>query len=292
MPLTHIDLFSGIGGFSLAARWAGINTIGFSEINPFCCKVLAKNFPGVKNYGNIKEIKELPNVNLITGGFPCQPWSVAGSKKGINDDRHLWPEFKRLINISKPDWIIAENVPGIISHLDTILEDLETENYSWWAFIIPASAVEAPHKRDRLWIIAYTNRIGRNIGEHFRQERFIQDNEQRYIEALQSKWSQFIPESWAAFNAQNWLESVSNTDCITSDKANETARTATNGRQTWMEYPGKNVANISELNWPENEPPIPGVDARLPNVMDRNRALGNAIVPQVIYPMMEFIKNF
>lgn len=289
--LTHFDLFSGIGGFALAAKWAGFKTLGFSEIDPFCCKVLKKNFPDVCNVGDIKGVINPPHFNLITGGFPCQPWSVAGNRKGINDDRHLWPEFKRLIGISKPDWVVAENVPGIISHLDPILEDLEKESYTWWAFVIPASAIGAPHKRDRLWIVAHSDSIGCNIGQHIGQERYLQSNRQRYIETIQSKWSQFIPESWSTFNAQNWLESIPNTDRLTGDKANETTRAATNGWQTWMEHTREDMAATAAPNWMEIEPTILGVDARLPNIMDRNRALGNAIVPQVIYPILKFIKN-
>jgi len=185
--LTHIDLFSGIGGFSLACREAGIKTVCFVEINEFCRKVLQKNFPGVPIHEDIKTFTNDKNYRpfILTGGFPCQPFSVAGKRRGTADDRYLWPEMLRVIKEFNPRWVIAENVPGIINlkHMEqqdcdtemesealddgsdsqpatvliSILDDLEQAGYSVQVFVILACAVGACHRRDRVWIVAHTD---------------------------------------------------------------------------------------------------------------------------------------
>src|SRR5258708_22911114 len=154
-----LDLFSGIGGFSLAAKWAGIETIQFVEKDDFCQKILMKNFPGVPIHDDIKTFNFYSDVDILTGGFPCQPFSIAGKKKGALDERYLWPEMFRIIKQCKPKFIIAENVPGIIPDLDPVLEDLEGEGYQWATYLIPASFIGAPHKRERLWIVANSNSL-------------------------------------------------------------------------------------------------------------------------------------
>jgi DNA (cytosine-5)-methyltransferase 1 len=207
--MTHLDLFSGIGGFALAARWAGIETVQFVEIDPFCRKVLNKNFPGVPIHDDIKsftyttgrqsgeqtepegrqdigrgnrqvitntygdglqepgaELKadrdrqfiqgEQSQPFLLTGGFPCQPYSCAGKRRGKEDDRALWPEMLRVISEAKPRWVIGENVAGFINMgLDDCISDLEREGYEVQAFVIPACSKGAPHRRDRVWIVAH-----------------------------------------------------------------------------------------------------------------------------------------
>jgi DNA (cytosine-5)-methyltransferase 1 len=159
--MTHLDLFSGIGGFALAAQWAGFQTIGFSEIDPYCSKILKQHWPDIKNYGDIRtaDFTDVGDVDLLTGGFPCQPFSVAGKKKGREDDRHLWPEMLRVIAQVKPARIVGENVTGIIGmELDNVLSDLESIGYATWPIIVPACAVDAPHQRKRVWILADSGR--------------------------------------------------------------------------------------------------------------------------------------
>jgi len=156
--MKHLDLFSGIGGFALAARWAGIETVAFCEIEDFPRKVLAKNFPGVPIHRDIRELNgsDYAAVDLITGGYPCQPFSLAGKRKGTEDDRHLWPEMRRVIAQARPAWIVAENVTGHITlGLDQVLTELECEGYAARAIVVPACATGAPHRRDRVWIIAH-----------------------------------------------------------------------------------------------------------------------------------------
>ncbi len=156
--MKHLDLFSGIGGFALAARWVGWETVGFCEIDPYCQKVLRKHWPDVPIHEDIRELdgRTVGHVDIITGGYPCQPFSVAGKRRGKADDRHLWPEFARLIREIRPYWVIGENVAGHINMgLDDVLADLEGLGYTWEAFVIPAVAVNAPHRRDRCWIVGH-----------------------------------------------------------------------------------------------------------------------------------------
>ncbi len=165
--LNHLDLFSGIGGFALAAEMVGgIKTVGFSEVDPFCNAVLRKQWPTVPNLGDVRNItngllqeKKINQIDLITGGFPCQPWSQASKNpKGTNDERHLWPEMLRVISEVRPTWICGENVYGIISkYLDTLVYDLEGAGYEVWPAVVPACSVGSPHRRYRIWLMAHRN---------------------------------------------------------------------------------------------------------------------------------------
>ena len=203
--MNHIDLFSGIGGFALAARWAGIETIAFCEKDEFCREVLKKHWPDVFIFDDIITMHHFSHVDLLTAGFPCQPFSVAGKRKGKDDDRYLWPETIRVIRECRPSWLILENVPGIIPSLDPILEDLEREGYTWRAYLISASSVGAPHKRERLWVIAYRDSERCNKWGNHRQKRSFFDDWQWNIETIQPEWSQFVPESWETLQAEGWL---------------------------------------------------------------------------------------
>lgn len=285
-----LDLFSGIGGFSLAGKWAGFETIQFVEIDSFCQKVLAKNFPNIPIHNDIKTFHFKDKVDLITGGFPCQPFSVAGKKKGRGDDRYLWPEYYRIIRECQPTWIVAENVAGIVDmELDNIAADLEKEGYEVQPFIIPACAANAPHRRERLWIVA--NRIGKrcNVRPSNREARYIQSDIDRNVTALHKEWGELKPKSWTAFNAQEWLESFPNANPFPSEQAHKGTIAQPNEWNTRERYSGQHRESSTNVDWQKNQPPIPGVDDGLPNLVDRNKALGNAIVPQVIYPIMKLI---
>lgn len=156
--LTVGSLFAGIGGFDFGLEKAGFEIKWQVELDDKCSDLLKKRFPKAKQYKDVKECgkQNLESVDLICGGFPCQPFSVAGKQDGSEDDRHLWPEMFRIIQELKPRWVIGENVTGIIKMaLDDCLFDLESAGYTVQTFIIPACGAEAHHRRDRIWIVAH-----------------------------------------------------------------------------------------------------------------------------------------
>jgi DNA (cytosine-5-)-methyltransferase len=181
--MTHASLFSGIGGFDLAAEWAGFTNVFHCENDLFCQKVLNHHFPNSISYENIKTTdftKHRDQITVLSGGFPCQPFSVSGKRKGANDDRYLWPEMRRAIREIRPTWVIGENVNGITSMVlppqeagvesetadgetdrvsefvvERICQELEEEGYTVQPLVIPACGVGAPHKRDRVWFLAH-----------------------------------------------------------------------------------------------------------------------------------------
>lgn len=171
--LTHLSLFSGIGGLDLAAEWAGFRTVGQCEAADFQTRVLAAHWPHVPRWRDVRELDGrsfyertgLRTVDLVSGGFPCQPFSVAGDHRGTADDRHLWPEMLRVIKDLRPSWVLGENVAGLVRMaLDEVLSDLEAADYTARAFMVPACAVDAPHRRDRLAICAHANGQRREAG--------------------------------------------------------------------------------------------------------------------------------
>jgi len=165
---THLDLFSGIGGFALAARWAGYQTIAFCEQDRFCQRVLERHWPEVPCVEDVHDLdgKDYEGVTLLTGGFPCQPFSHAGKRRGKDDDRAIGGEMVRIISEARPAWVLGENVSGFETMgLDDMLSDLESLGYACQTFIIPACALNAPHRRDRVWIIAHAKSEGGERGE-------------------------------------------------------------------------------------------------------------------------------
>jgi len=173
--VTHGSLFSGIGGFDLAAKWMGWENVFHVERDPFCRQVLAHHFPESKSFDDVKAFDATPfrgRIRVLSGGFPCQPFSAAGKRAGTSDDRYLWPEMFRIIREARPTYVVAENVRGLISWnegmvLDTVCADLEGEGYEVFPVVLPAASVNAPHRRDRIWIVAYRNN---GLGEQSKQE--------------------------------------------------------------------------------------------------------------------------
>ena len=264
--MRHLDLFSGIGGFALAARWAGIETVGFCEIEDYPRKVLEKNFPGVPVHNDIRELSgdEFGAIDIITGGYPCQPFSTAGKRKGDKDDRHLWPEMLRVITQARPTWIIAENVVGHITMgLDRVLSDLESEGYAARPVIIPACGVGAKHKRDRVWILANSS-CGR-LGKQNKRE--IQ--QQGRAKAIRS--SETIPGTKSLGRNEKQAPDSS----AGGSRLQGALRGCDSGARndTWLPEPS--VARV--------------VDG-IPRRVDRVKSLGNAIVPEVAYKIMRAIK--
>ena len=177
--LRHVDLCSGIGGFSLGFEWAELSTpILFCDTEEWCRKILAKNFPNVPIATDVKELAHdperlVPDCDILTAGYPCQPFSVAGLQKGTKDDRHIWPYILKIVAHKRPTWCVFENVHGHIAlGLDQVLADLEAEGYSTRTFVVPACGVNAPHRRDRLWIVAHSNSDSQSdVTEHGEQRQ-------------------------------------------------------------------------------------------------------------------------
>jgi len=199
--MRKLSLFSGIGGIDLAAHWAGMETVAFCEREAFPQKVLKKHWPAVPIYDDVctltaERLREDGiigengrTIDLISAGYPCQPFSVAGQRKGQEDDRHLWPEVKRLLEEIRPRWFVGENVAGHITlGLDDVLVDLESIGYTTQAFVIPAVAVGAPHRRDRVLVVGHTEHVGIH-GSEIRggTNQTIDNDQEGTAEACQSE---------------------------------------------------------------------------------------------------------
>ena len=254
-----LDLFSGIGGFSLGLERAGMETIAFCEIEPFCQKVLKKHWPDVPVFNDIRNLtaNELPEQpDVICGGYPCQPFSVAGDRRGQEDDRHLWPEMFRLVKECRPSWIIGENVAGHITMgVDEVLSDLEGEGYTAQTFVIPAVAVDAPHRRDRVWVIA-------NNDSHRckRKDVSVQPRGQNKASAFSCRSSEAVANT----NRQSRSK-----ECNAPGQSNKPGQSCRCITESW-----------GKARWPA-EPSMGRVANGIPRRLDRLRSLGNSVVPQI-----------
>lgn len=196
--MTHLDLFSGIGGFALAARWIGIETKAFCEIEPYARRVLNKNFPNVPIHEDIRKLDgtQYNGIGIITGGYPCQPFSTAGKKLGADDPRHLWPEMRRIINEAKPSWVLCENVEGHVRNgLDEVCGEMEEDGYEVQPMLVPASGVGARQRRKRVWILAHRKSDGRRQGDQNQGRglaRTSERQEQGSRDAFDSVWRESL----------------------------------------------------------------------------------------------------
>jgi DNA (cytosine-5)-methyltransferase 1 len=169
--MRHGSLFSGIGGFDLAAEWMGWENVFHCEWNEFGQKVLKHYWPKAISYEDITKTDftiHRGNIDILTGGFPCQPYSSAGKRLGKEDERHLWPQMLRAIREIKPCWVVGENVYGLVNWsgglvFHEVQADLEAEGYEVQPYLLPAVSVNAPYRRDRIWFVAYCNRNGQHI---------------------------------------------------------------------------------------------------------------------------------
>lgn len=282
--MTFGSIFAGIGGFDLGLERAGMTCKWQVEVDPFCQKVLARHWPKVRRYSDVRECGQhnLETVDLVVGGFPCQPHSTAGKRRGANDDRDLWPEYRRIIGEIRPNWVVAENVPGIrTTILDQVLSDLEGMAYSIGTLVVPACAFNAPHRRDRVFIIANSNSItGRTRGTkstRFQRSSRIADGGNNVAHANGS-WKL---QQEGGIEEQRQRIGDNGKDVAYSNSARlsqwESKRGDTQPQQPSIIGGGGEIGE-----WWDAEPRVGRVANGIPNRVDRLRALGNAVVPQVV----------
>lgn len=328
--MRHGSLFSGIGGFDLAAEWMGWTNVFHCEWNAFGQQILKHHFPNAKSYTNIKTtdfIIHRGEIDILTGGFPCQPYSTAGKRKGKADDRHLWPEMLRAIREIQPSYVVGENVSGLTNWnggmvFDEVQADLEAEGYEVLPFLLPACAVNAPHRRDRIWFIAYSvsagarcksGEVGNEAGSS--SEDWGKGIRQAHRPACTSGVNSTGSNGVAA-NSNN----TGNTTLRSGIDSNQQEKIIkgnqpqskhsgfgvqgiiadTDAAGEWgNEWKGKGKGNIWE-QFP-TQSPLCGGDDGLPSELDgitfskwRNESLkayGNAIVPQVAFEIFKAIAS-
>ncbi len=241
-----LDICSGIGGFSLGLEsTGGFDTVAFCEFDDFCRKVLNKHWPDVPIYKDLKEIGNEPeriiqDFDLICGGIPCQPFSVAGKKKGKEDDRHLWPYMYDIIKHKKPSWVIVENVGGFVNvALDDVCLDLEAQGYATQSFIIPACSVEAPHRRDRIWI------LGKFMGNASSDGRTESESSEKEGGAIRRSEEGRVLESEGASNMENPGRSLRQGRIEQGENADEVGQGHADQSERSSSTPRSDVANAS-----------------------------------------------
>lgn len=315
--MKHGSLFSGIGGFDLAAEWMGWENIFHCEIAEFPRKILKYHFPNSICYEDIKKTdftKHRGEIDIISGGFPCQPYSNAGKRKGKDDDRHLWPEMLRVIREIQPRFVVGENVAGLLSWnngmvFHEIITDLENEGYETQAFLIPACATNAPHRRDRIWFVAHarcfykgcktkSKRASSNFARcSFDENKRIKDNSYEIWNFTDTDNGSGLCNTVQTRRTE--LEELHEPPSNVAD---------TNGIGLWREGDGFGKSKFNGKNYKRNDwenfptqSPICGGDDGIPTELDgitfpkwRNESIkgyGNAVVPQVVYRIFKAIEQ-
>lgn len=321
-----LSMYSGIGGFDLAAAWAGFTTVALCDKDKYCQKLLAKRFPGIPifeedTHVSAKSLGERgidpAGITIIVGGYPCPGESLAGQRRGAADDRWRWPEMFRIIKELRPRWVCCENVIGHVTMgLDGVLLDLENIGYQAWPVTIPACAIGAPHRRERVFIIASNAdsnsewRKSEFLSRRTFPAEFTDDGKQGNVAYANGE-----REQQPARNERQEWNGISDSGQTMADAYSRElsrSRTAWYGRPEFTDS-GKNVPDperqslafgvggfgiqegkgsfpaITGSSWWEFEPEVGRVVDGLPGRVDRLRALGNAIVPQQVYPILRAI---
>ena len=297
--MTHLSLFSGIGGLDLAAEWAGFQTVGQCEWADYPTKVLEKHWPDVPRWRDIRTLTKesfyertgLRTVDIISGGFPCQPFSVAGKQKGKEDDRYLWPEMLRVIRELAPRWVVGENVPGIIKlAAGRVVQDLEQAGYNVVVFNFEAAAVGAPHRRARVAFVANAG------GERLQGRQFGREHKAEYgsgkerVSGATAECGENVADALCircegtGYNTKKrcnrdeeyFIKSESCNVCDTSIPRLQVRPERTVGRS-------EEVQEFERSSWWTVEPDVGRVAYGVPDRVDRLKSLGNAVVPQQFF---------
>lgn len=339
--MKQLDLFAGIGGISLAAEWAGIETIAFCEKESFCQKVLRARFPGRPIYDDVFDLTAevlrkdgIDKIDIVSGGFPCQPFSHAGKRTGTADDRYLWPEMLRIIGEIKPSWVVAENVEGLISMaqsnwkpvmedeavvceeaemvLETIRKDLEKAGYQSIPIIVPAAAVGASHRRYRVFIVAYSEIIRCNVSGKITTSK--QGSKTIIADARRTRESGAILADTSYKRCQERHSPACGQGLGQHSRSTDARRTHSAGRPTqpgmggsahelsnWLDGRGVNpldalaefIAQYPQpalMGQPQYEWEPPRVATGVKNRTARLKALGNAVDPLQVLPVLYGIR--
>lgn len=329
MKLNHFSLCSGIGGLDLAAEWAGFTTIAQCEIDEYASKVLAKNFKGVPNLHDIRTVTNerlaeygirTEDITVVSAGFPCQPYSLAGKGLGDSDERDLWGEVARVLKEIRPRWFVGENTPGLFArqnqrYFRRVLNDLTALGYRVGWGIWGACDVGAPHKRDRVFIISHSdgrksrpriiakpiqtplikpcadNRVAGNLSDAV-IERQYQNEIQRgeLAESRNEKNAGRIQESWLQF--ERICGSIPNSCSERQiERRNRKLSAVAEAESLWNNNRGRTEKYVGR-EWWQTEPDVGRVANGIPSRVDRLRCLGNAVVPPQAYPIFEAIAEF
>ena len=279
MKLTHFSLFSGIGGVDLAAEWAGFETVGQCEFADYPTKVLEKHWPDVPRWRDVRDVttesireRGVGEITLLSGGFPCQPHSVAGKRLASADDRDLWGEFARVIREVGPRWVLAENVPGLLTSesgrfFGRVLGDLAEMGFDVGWGVFSARSVGALHERERVFIVAHSD------GERQKERD--------------------LPGLAARPGLCSWMgdEDMANASKITNVQAHSCACSIGDGRVTRNNAGWRGWEREQEPAWAVSKPELGRMANGVSNGLDALGCLGNAVVPQQVYPILQAIAD-
>jgi len=319
--MAHVDLCSGIGGFALGFQWAGLSKpVLFCDIEPWARQILEKHWPDVPIAENVKELANdpdgnVPDCDILTAGYPCQPFSHAGKRLGHADDRHIWPYILQIVAQKRPAWCVFENVYGHVSMgLDQVLLDLETQGYASRTLIVPACGVDAPHRRDRIWIIAKDVGNASSSGQRGDNGRWagqkpenrcedVADTDNKGLQG-QERQRQTRAQGAPSRHVAKCGGDVADTDSQRGRRRNTQRQDAedagqpsrhtrnnTRGMESWLTEPS--ICGMADgiPRWLDEPRDTPRVATGVKQRAARLKGLGNAIVPQIAMKIGEAIKQ-